>query len=407
LQALRKLNKQQTAPRTDIYLTLTTHAPHEYPRSSHFQDIVKNKIAQTSSLSEKEKDFIYNRLDIYGSYTYSDWAIQQLIEGYKNRNDFENAIFIITGDHHPYPQQFGGYYNYHVPLIIYSPMLNSNRIMKGVVSHRDVTPTLLSLLKNKFNIETPHETAWLNTALDTSLTFNANTFSPLQLIDHTLEGILYKNYMLCEGVLEEFTNDGIHKINNPDILQQLNRMLYLYQSIERYILYNNALLRNDDTQKHKQENVVIDIEDSVERESYFAKTSMLPIVEGPEGHKTTLYFDSDNLYPMRFLRFRVPNNEIEKFMVEIEFKVYIKSDVQNKNLKLIFDLKENDKSAKYHAEYLGDEKHNRWYTCKRMLIYQKELFASAENDYLLSVYLWNEHEVEAYIDDIKVKVITD
>jgi len=116
--------------------------------------------------------------------------------------------------------------------------------MKGVVSHRDITPTFLSLLQNNYNLNLPEEVTWLNTALDTSLTFNAHTFSPLQLINHSIGGVVYKNYILSEGILEEITDGGPRKINNPEVLQQMNRLLYLYQLLDLYAFDNNALIRN-------------------------------------------------------------------------------------------------------------------------------------------------------------------
>jgi hypothetical protein len=400
-QALRKLN-HQPSPRTDVFLSVSTHSSWLYPRSTHFQDIVKNKIIQNKTLSKQQKADILNSVNIYGCFAYSDLSLQQLMENYQKRDDFNNTIFIITGDHHAFSKQFGGSYNYHVPLIIYSPMLKCARNMKGVVSHRDITPSLLSLLQDNYNIKTPTEVPWLNTALDTSLTFNANTFSPLQLIDHTLGGIIYKNYMLSESILEEFTDGGPRKINDPNILQKTNRMLSLYQSIERYILYNDALLRNN-TSKRKQAKVIINIEDTIAQGKYFDTNSELKIVEGPEGHNTTLYFDALNLYPIGS-SFIIPCDKIEKFMVEIEFMIYIKNDDINKNLKLIMDVTKNDESVSYNTEYFTSENQNRWYTFKKMLIYKKELFDNPQNKYKFKVHIWNNDELKGYIDDIKVKV---
>ncbi|MDR2972868.1 MAG: LTA synthase family protein, partial [Bacteroidales bacterium] len=276
LQAHRKLNNI-SSPRMDVYLSLSTHEPFEYPNNSHFQDVLKNKTIQNKTLSEEEKADIFKYINIYGCYFYADWSIEQLIEGYKKREDFENTIFIITGDHIPFARQFGGYENYHVPLIIYSPMLKSGRSMKGVVTHRDITPTLLSLLKYNYDIETPSEVTWLTTALDTSLKFNANTFSPLQIIDHSVGGVVYKNYMLCEGIIEEFTDGIPRKINNPDIFQQMNRLQSLYQFLDQYILNNEVLIQNH--YAHKFKNTIINIEDTITQESYFAEKSKLKVTE--------------------------------------------------------------------------------------------------------------------------------
>jgi len=81
LLALQELSLQTSSPRTDTYLTLSTHGPWEYPRSSFFQDKVKNQVSQNQSLTQKEKTEILNSIEKYGAFAYSDWALQQLMEG--------------------------------------------------------------------------------------------------------------------------------------------------------------------------------------------------------------------------------------------------------------------------------------------------------------------------------------
>jgi len=400
LQALRKLNRVNQSPRVDVYLSYFTHVPFKYPRSSYFQNIVKGKVIQNKTLPDRKKKDILNALDIYGSFAYADWALQQLIEGYQKREDYGNTIFIITGDHHVSSKQFGGYYNYHVPLLIYSPMLQSGRNMKGVVSHRDITPTFLSLLQHNFNIETPKEVTWLNTALDTSLTFNAQTFSPLQLIDHTIGGVVYKNYLLCEGILEKFTDGTLHKINDPDVLQQMNRLLSLYRTLDSYVFYNDALINNHNAYKYRGANTVIHIEDTIAQGSYFAKKSNLPIAEGPKGHITTLYFDGSCLYPIEFLHFPIPD-DIEEFRVDLEFNIYIKN-AGDENFWVVTTSPDDE----WKSECLDIDKQNQWYAYKHTFKYSKEIWEHFEKDRLLKIFLCNPNKLEGYVDDIKIKVKT-
>jgi len=397
LQALRKLNKENVTQRVDVYLSLNSHNPFKYPNSENFQNIVRNKVTQSKSLSVTEKKDILNAIHIYGSYPYADWALQQLFEGYKKRADFENTIFIITGDHHVTAKQFGGYYNYHVPLFIYSPMLKTSRTMKGVVSHRDITPSVLSLLKNNYNIETPKEVTWLNTALDTSITFNANTFSPLQLIDHSIGGVLYKNYLLCESVLEEFTDGVLRKVNNPNVQQKMKRLLSLFCYLDCWVFNNNALIKNDLAYNNIGKEL-ISIEDEIAPDSHFAKISNLPVKEGPDGHKSTLFFNSDDLYPIDFLIFDIPE-EIEEISVDIEFQIYIKNEGLE-NFYVVMDLWE----IYYRNDDVDYDRQNKWYFYKRTIKYKKELWQQAEKKPLLKVYLWNPNKLEGYVDDIKVKV---
>ena len=401
-QAHRILNKITTSPRMDVYLSHSTHDPFEYPESSYFQNIIKNKTIQSNDLSEKEKKNILSSLKLNGSFAYSDWSIQQLMEEYKKRDDYENTIFIITGDHDVRTNQFRGYANYHVPLIIYSPMLKSGRNMKGVVSHRDITPTILSLLKNNYDIKTPNEVTWLNTALDTSLIFNATSFSPLQVIGHTIGGVLYNNYLFCEGILEELTDKGPQKIDKPEVLKQMERLQYLYQSLDLYILNNDALIRNFYAHKNKSAKTAIDIEDTIAAKSYFASSSKLPVLEGPDGHNTTLYFDDSSEYPIGFLNYEIPIG-IEIFKVDIAFKIYAVNE-GDKHIELVADLLG---TPHYKVDYLKVDIHNSWYTYENSFIFRKEIWEQAENEPRLKIFLWNHNQLKGYIDDIKVKVVVN
>jgi len=267
------------------------------------------------------------------------------------------------------------------------------------VSHRDIIPSFLSLLQNNFNINVPDKVAWLNTSLDTSLTFNANSFSPLQLIDHSLGGIMYKNYMLCEGVLEELVDGGSYKIENYTVLQQMNRLLSLYKFLDSYIIKNDALLESKYAHNDISKKTIIDIEDSITEKSYFTKKSKLPIVEGPDGHNTTLYFDTANLYPIQFVDFEVPD-DIEKFKVEIEFKNYVRNN-EKKDLIVVMQIPE----AYYNIDYISYYTHNQWNTYQNTLTLKKEVWEKAKKR-RFEIFLWNPSNLEGYIDDIKIKIIT-
>jgi hypothetical protein len=283
-------------------------------------------------------------------------------------------------------------------------MLKSGRNMKGVVSHRDITPTLLALLQNNFNIETPEEVTWLNMPLDTSLTFNANTFSPLQLIDHTLGGIMYKNYMLCEGILEEFIDSIPRKINDPNVLQQMNRLFSLYQTLDLYVLNNDALIKNPHAHRELT-NVILEIEDTIAQKSYYAKKSKLKVMEDPYEFKTTLYIDGTDQFPLEFFCFKI-SESITEFKVDIEFKYCIKAVKDSeKEMNVVLDLAKDDERASYRRDYLTTD--NQWHTYKNTIRYKKETYASLGSGATLSAYIWNNEQLEGYIDDIKVRITTE
>jgi len=398
-QALRKLEQENKHPRMDIYLTNSTHLPWEYPNYYLFQEKVKNN-SQFKKRPEAEKKKLY----IYGGYAYADWSLQQLMEGYKKREDYENTIFIITGDHHSLSSQFYGAFNYRVPLIIYSPMLKESRKMKGVVSHRDITPTILSLLRNNYNFDFPEEITWLNTALDTSIHFNANTFSYLQTGDGMCEGVIYNNYLYCEGILDELSENGYKRIENadPKIINKLDRLLTLFKTADYYIHKNDALLRKKQSNSlHKT--TVLNIHDTIAKRSHYAIRTELPVVEGPEGRHSTLFFDSICKIPINFFNYSFVDGDIESFIVNVEFKIFLEEGCRSDKLTLEIKLSKDNKHFFNTFDYLYDVPPNMWYDYKFAFPFRKDFCEEFGEGCYMKVFLFNNKQ-KGYIDDINVSL---
>jgi len=288
--------------------------------------------------------------------------------------------------------------------------LKSYRKMKGVVSHRDITPTLLSLLHNNFDFKTPKEVAWLNSALDTSITFNANTFSFLQAAARTGQGVLYKDYLLCEDILEKLTDSIPLKIEdtNSPIYKQMNRLLFLYKMLDSYALENDVLLRKEKSD-HLISETILHIEDTIAKRSYYADRSALPVVKGPEGRNTTLYFDSENKQPINFINYSFLDDNVERLRITVNFDVYIASEIIDFKVPslIISIINDNNESVLYNLDYLSYAPSNQWHSYKYAFNCPKEEFKQSLENCFLKVFLWNSFNSEAYMDNIKVKFIIE
>ncbi|RYZ58141.1 MAG: hypothetical protein EOO14_10075, partial [Chitinophagaceae bacterium] len=75
---------------------------------------------------------------------YSDESIRSFLLAYRQRPDFDNTIFIITGDHRliPVPED-NMLSRFHVPLLIYSPLLKRQASFPALSSHLDIAPSLV------------------------------------------------------------------------------------------------------------------------------------------------------------------------------------------------------------------------------------------------------------------------
>ncbi len=239
--SLEAIKSDNTKPRFDVYLTLTTHDPFEYPNKEKyiekyltFQNISKKKLIVKKSLNE------------YASFVYIDECLKSFFEKYQKIDSYSNTIFVITGDHKFFNfNETNPTDNFQVPLIIWSPMLKKSMRFPALTSHRNVSPSILAFLKNNFGIITPKNSVALNKGLDTSQYWQAKTFSPLYNANRQLKCLIYNQYLITnENVFTiENTNNTIEIRENGN--QNLKALLELYQQLDNYIMNNNALISNE------------------------------------------------------------------------------------------------------------------------------------------------------------------
>ena len=70
---------------------------------------------------------------------YADASLKRLFERYRKRTDYDNTIFVITGDHRipeiPLSTKID---RYHVPLIIYSPLLQKTKEIADFLNENNI-----------------------------------------------------------------------------------------------------------------------------------------------------------------------------------------------------------------------------------------------------------------------------
>ena len=153
------------------------------------------------------------------------------------REEFKNTIFIIFGDHNISSIPFRNEMDvYHVPLMIYSPLLIKNDRLKGVVSHRDITPALLGLLEKNFGFNFPVIKHWLGFDLDTSHTFrNRNAFQ-LEPRSPTFPNYIEKDFSIKGDLLFKVEDNlELKRITNLPLLKEMQRNDSLYRWIDEYV----------------------------------------------------------------------------------------------------------------------------------------------------------------------------
>jgi len=197
------LPRSKEQPRLEVYMTISTHEPFIPPMQEFYEDKAE-QILSKSQYNGRKKNVIEKNDNVFATLLYTDDAIKYAMNAYKSQPNYENTIFIITGDHRliPIPQR-NTVSRFHVPLIVYSPMLKKSRKISAVSSHFDVTPSLLSMLNKAYELKMPKKVAWMGGALDMTQEFRSVKDIPLMRNKNELKEYISQQYVLSDGDLFE------------------------------------------------------------------------------------------------------------------------------------------------------------------------------------------------------------
>ena len=183
-------------PQLSVLLTVTTHSPFLIDEVDKYNARFEERMDYLR-FNESEKESHRNYTKQYLTILYADDALKTFFSEYKKRADYENTIFLITGDHRiPEIPMSTKIDRYHVPLIIYSPLLKRTAEIESVSTHFNVTPSLLAYLKSNHNIKLPKYTSWVGQGLDTTRSFQNIHYLPLMQTKTDLKDFIMGEYHL-------------------------------------------------------------------------------------------------------------------------------------------------------------------------------------------------------------------
>lgn len=229
-------------PRLDVIMTLSNHEPFDFPSKEVYLKKVDN-IVNTNKTLEGIKEEVGTYKDIFAALLYTDTSIKNFMEAYSKRPEYKNTIFIITGDHRliPIPQK-DELCRFHVPLIIYSPMLKKAEKFKSISSHWDVTPSLLAFLMNNYKFNTLTKTAWMGDGLDTAKEFRNIHKIPLMRYKGSINDYIYKDYLYSGGELYKINkNFETNKVYEENISKIISDSLLSFKRLNAYLTQKNKI----------------------------------------------------------------------------------------------------------------------------------------------------------------------
>lgn len=240
-QNLSDRKKQNKLSSFDVLLTISTHDPFVYPEKERFTKLAHAKFAAIKKTSKYFASLDANAAQ-FGSYIYLDQQLEKYFAAMKKRDDFKNTIFILTGDHGSEMWHRSALSKYHVPMIIYSPLLKKPYSSKEIVSHLDLTPTLHAYLQQAYGMQLPDYTSYIgrqyllpNEKGDRGFIF---TTDQLKIRD-----ILMQNTALIENKLYRIdSNFNLTEIKDRKIRNKLLAQRELYKKMSRYTLHQNNLI---------------------------------------------------------------------------------------------------------------------------------------------------------------------
>lgn len=229
-------------PRLDVIMTTTNHEPFNWPDKDKYVKKVKNFL-NTNYLFGVSKKFIKDNIDIFASILYTDNSLKNFMEAYAKRPDYNNTIFIITGDHRliPLPQK-DKLCRFHVPLFIYSPMLKRTARFKSISSHWDITPSILAFLMNNYQFKPLKQAAFMGSGLDTVRKFRNIHKIPLMRYKGNINDYIYEHYFYSGGNLFRIKkNFGIYKVHEKVMRQIIIDSLNQFKKLNIYVTKKNRI----------------------------------------------------------------------------------------------------------------------------------------------------------------------
>lgn len=231
------------SPRFDVLLTLSMHSPFLIDNTPFFANKLEERIKELK-LTKVQSDFVRKYKNQFITIMYFDEAIKHLFNELSKRPSFKNTIFLITGDHRmpeiPITTQID---RFHVPLIVYSPLLKRAKSMEAVSSQFDITPTFVALLDNSYHLKFPDSSHWIGFALDTTTTFrNKHAYPMMRNKNELVDYLVGDKFISLNNVYTINKDFEMNIVHDASVAKELKNRLMHFKQINAQICKKNKLL---------------------------------------------------------------------------------------------------------------------------------------------------------------------
>ncbi len=283
------MDSLRQTPYLNIYHTGTTHLPYLFKQKPLYEKLFDQKIA-TMNVTPAIKKTLKQTKEVITTFMFSDDCLRNFFKTYAKRPEFSNTIFFITGDHHigSFPT-INEIDDYHVPLIVYSPMLKKPQKFLSVNTHNNITPTILALLNDNFHLaNNPQEVHWLAGVMDTATAFRNQQSMPFMWWDREIGDYIYKDYFLSDNQLYKLNPDLTEtKIINDTLKKHIIALRANFIKINNYVCDNNKIYPSQENQLPGTKELLLDYKDSGYHYLYTHRsdTALMPMFKTPTGYR--------------------------------------------------------------------------------------------------------------------------
>lgn len=231
-------------PLLNIYQTISLHTPFNLSESKYYSDSYLTKKLNELEITKKEVSKI--RKKTLSSIFFADDALRKFIVAFSKQPNYENTIFIITGDHAiDLNLSKHNFENFHVPLIIYSPSLLKSATFNGACSHLDILPSIIALLEDNYGLEIDNnERHWIGQGLDTSSSFQFERMIPLKLESLELPNFIYNDNVIYGGSVFKINSDlSLSNETDTSKIEDIESIYTYFKYINTYVCKNDKIWR--------------------------------------------------------------------------------------------------------------------------------------------------------------------
>jgi len=200
-KALEMERRDSQQPYLSFVQTMSMHPLYSIPdQGEYLKRFEERMILLGFDEVQKERHRTYDK--IYSTIMYTDEALRFFFEQYAKLPAYRNTVFIITGDHRlPEIPMSTKIDRFHVPLVIFSPLLKRTAHIESISSQLDITPSLLAFLEKNYHIDVPSTVSWVGSGLDTDPSFRNIHRYPLKHTKTNLIDYLSGMYFINQDIL--------------------------------------------------------------------------------------------------------------------------------------------------------------------------------------------------------------